>query len=112
MSEKYAFAEPEILRMDADVLADYMKHSELKLYQHMIDDMLSQKEHTLSEKEELLLAKASQVMSVPDEVFSKYNNADVKFGYITDEEGKSGAYEWHIYKVYAEPEQGSKKSCV
>lgn len=64
MSEKYAFAEPEILRMDADVLADYMKHSELKLYQHMIDDMLSQKEHTLSEKEELLLAKASQVMSV------------------------------------------------
>lgn len=89
MSEKYAFAEPEILRMDADVLADYMKHSELKLYQHMIDDMLSQKEHTLSEKEELLLAKASQVMSVPDEVFSKYNNADVRFGYITDEEGKS-----------------------
>lgn len=54
----------------------------------MIDDMLSQKEHTLSEKEELLLAKASQVMSVPDEVFSKYNNADVKFGCITDEDGR------------------------
>ena len=28
-------------------------------------------------------------MSVPDEVFSKYNNADVKFGNITDEEGNS-----------------------
>ena len=88
MSEKYAFAEPEILAMDEKILAEYMQHDELKLYQTMIDDMLSQKEHTLSEKEELLLAKASQVMSVPDEVFSKYNNADVKFGCITDEDGR------------------------
>ncbi len=89
LSEKYAFAEPEILNMDENLLDEYMHHEELKLYQHMIDDMLSQKEHTLSKKEELLLAKASQVMSVPNEVFSKFNNADVKFGNITDEDGNS-----------------------
>lgn len=89
ISEKYAFAEPEISGMDEKLLSEYMQHDELKLYQHMIDDMLSQKEHTLSEKEELLLAKASQVMSVPDEVFSKFNNADVKFGCILDENGES-----------------------
>ena len=89
MSEKYSFAEPEILRMDEKLLSEYMQHEELKLYRHMLEDMLSQKEHTLSASEELLMAKASQVMSVPDEIFSKYNNADVKFGCITDEAGNS-----------------------
>lgn len=89
MSEKYSFAEPEILRMDEKLLSEYMQHEELKLYLHMLEDMLSQKEHTLSASEELLMAKASQVMSVPDEIFSKYNNADVKFGCITDEAGNS-----------------------
>ena len=86
-AEKYAFVEPAILSMDENVLYEYLKDERLKLYKHMIDDMLSQKEHSLSEKEEVLLAKASQVMSVPNEIFSKFNNADVHFGSIIDESG-------------------------
>ena len=71
-AEKYAFVEPAILSMDENVLYEYLKDDRLKLYKHMIEDMLSQKEHSLSEKEEVLLAKASQVMSVPNEIFSKF----------------------------------------
>ena len=87
-AEKYAFVEPAILSMDENVLYEYLKDDRLKLYKHMIDDMLSQKEHSLSEKEEVLLAKASQVMSVPNEIFSKFNNADVKFGKVKRENGQ------------------------
>ena len=78
VSEKYAFLEPELISIDADVLDKYISEDErLGMYKHFIDDCLAGKEHTLSEKEEALLAKASQMSTVPDEVFSKFNNADV-----------------------------------
>ena len=38
--------------------------------------------------EEALLAKASQMSTVPNEVFSKFNNADVKFGKVKRENGQ------------------------
>lgn len=89
VSEKYAFLEPELISIDADVLDKYISEDErLGMYKHFIDDCLAGKEHTLSEKEEALLAKASQMSTVPNEVFSKFNNADVKFGNVKRENGQ------------------------
>lgn len=89
VSEKYAFLEPELISIDADVLDKYISEYErLGMYKHFIDDCLAGKEHTLSEKEEALLAKASQMSTVPNEVFSKFNNADVKFGKVKRENGQ------------------------
>lgn len=89
VSEKYAFLEPELISIDADVLDKYISEDErLGMYKHFIDDCLAGKEHTLSEKEEALLAKASQMSTVPNEVFSKFNNADVKFGKVKRENGQ------------------------
>lgn len=106
-AEKYAFVEPAILSMDENVLYEYLKDDRLKLYKHMIDDMLSQKEHSLSEKEEVLLAKASQVMSVPNEIFSKFNNADVHFGSIIDESGNKVELTNATYVKYMQSQQRS-----
>ena len=106
-AEKYAFVEPAILSMDENVLYEYLKDDRLKLYKHMIDDMLSQKEHSLSENEEVLLAKASQVMSVPNEIFSKFNNADVHFGSIIDESGNKVELTNGTYVKYMQSQQRS-----
>ena len=106
-AEKYAFVEPAILSMDENVLYEYLKDDRLKLYKHMIEDMLSQKEHSLSEKEEVLLAKASQVMSVPNEIFSKFNNADVHFGSIIDESGTKVELTNGTYVKYMQSQQRS-----
>lgn len=89
VSEKYAFLEPELISIDTYVLDKYISEDErLGMYKHFIDDCLAGKEHTLSEKEEALLAKASQMSTVPNEVFSKFNNADVKFGKVKRENGQ------------------------
>ena len=89
VSEKYAFLEPELISIDADVLDKYISEDErLGMYKRFIDDCLAGKEHTLSEKEEALLAKASQISTVHNEVFSKFNNADVKFGNVKRENGQ------------------------
>lgn len=88
VSEKYAFLEPELVSIPEEKLAEFFKCNEkLVEYRHFIEDCLAQKEHTLSEKEEALLAKASQMSTVPNEVFSKFNNADVRFGKIKSEDG-------------------------
>ena len=87
LSEKYAFLEPEILTISDETMQKYLKDERIIKYKHIIEDMLEQKQHSLSEKEEELLAKCGQISSVPNEIFSKFNNADVKFSTIKDENG-------------------------
>lgn len=87
LSEKYAFLEPEILTISDETMQKYLEDERIIKYKHIIEDMLEQKRHSLSEKEEELLAKCGQISSVPNEIFSKFNNADVKFSTIKDENG-------------------------
>lgn len=87
MSEKYSFLVPEIMAADDDKVARFLDSDKIKLYRHLLCDMLAKKEHTCSQKEEKLLAMASQMADSPSDIFSKFNNADVKFGKVHDEHG-------------------------
>lgn len=87
MSEKYSFPVPEIMAADDDKVARFLDSDKIKPYRHLLCDMLAKKEHTCSQKEEKLLAMASQMADSPSDIFSKFNNADVKFGKVHDEHG-------------------------
>lgn len=87
MSEKYSFLVPEIMVADDDKVARFLDSDKIKPYRHLLCDMLAKKEHTCSQKEEKLLAMASQMADSPSDIFSKFNNADVKFGKVHDEHG-------------------------
>ena len=87
MSEKYSFLVPEIMVADDDKVARFLDSDKIKPYRPLLCDMLAKKEHTCSQKEEKLLAMASQMADSPSDIFSKFNNADVKFGKVHDEHG-------------------------
>ena len=87
MSEKYSFLVPEIMAADDDKVARFLDSDKIKPYRHLLCDMLAKKEHTCSQKEEKLLAMASQMADSPSDIFLKFNNADVKFGKVHDEHG-------------------------
>ena len=87
MSEKYSFLVPEIMVADDDKVARFLDSDKIKPYRHLLCDMLAKKEHTCSQKEEKLLAMASQMADSPSDIFSKFNNADVKFGKVHAEHG-------------------------
>lgn len=87
MSEKYSFLVPEIMAADDDKVARFLDSDKIKPYRHLLCDMLAKKEHTCSQKEEKLLAMASQMADSPSDIFSKFNNADVKFGKVHDDHG-------------------------
>ncbi|MCR4436874.1 MAG: oligoendopeptidase F [Clostridiales bacterium] len=91
-TEAYAavsFIVPEILRIPEDTLRDYMEGSDaLKPYKQFMDEILRQKQHILSEREEELLALAAEVAQAPHDIFTIFNNADIKFPFIKDESGE------------------------
>lgn len=83
-----AFAEPEILEASAEAInAFYKEQPELLKYQRAIDEILRKKAHTLSKEEEKILADAGEIAVGPENIFSMFNNADIRFPAIKDAEG-------------------------
>lgn len=82
-----SFIKPELLKMSQEKLNKFMENNEqLKLYKHYLDNIIRQKEHYLSEKEEKILALANDVTQAPENIFSILNNADLEFPVIKDED--------------------------
>lgn len=89
VEEKTSFVTPEILTLDLPTLEKYFEEKEeLKLYRQYLNDIMRQKEHILSAREESILAQMGEMASAPQKIFSMLNNADIKFPTIKDEEGK------------------------
>jgi oligoendopeptidase F len=88
ISSTMSFIVPEILTLSEEEVASFYKEKEeLKLYQHYLENLLRQRPHVLSEKEEILLAEVSEVTASPSQTFGMLNNADLQFPTIKDEEG-------------------------
>jgi len=84
-----SFIVPEILTVGKDKLLSFLDASdELKLYRFYLEDLLRTQEHTLSPREEEMLSLLYPVASGPGNIFNAFNNADVRFGIVTNDEGE------------------------
>ena len=88
LSMATSYMVPEIISIDESKLEDYLKSDDLSFYKKYIDDMLREKPHTLSEKEEEILAAVSDISGVSENVYDMLSYADLEFPEIEDEEGK------------------------
>ncbi|MDD2190241.1 MAG: oligoendopeptidase F [Eubacteriales bacterium] len=87
-SSYLSFFIPELLEIPEDKLQGFIKAEEgLKLYEHVINDLLREKAHVLSKEEENIMAQLSEITGATNDVFTMINNADIKFGTIIDEDG-------------------------
>lgn len=83
-----SFFTPEVIAIPEEKLFRFMEESSgLKLYEYVIRDLIRQKKHILSGIEENLIAQFREIASAPGSIFKMINNADIKFGCITDEDG-------------------------
>ena len=91
-TEVYAaisFIVPEMLAIPEEKLMQFVhSNKDLQLYLFMIQENLRQKEHILSEREEQILALSSEATDTAGDIFTMFNNADIKFPYIRDESGE------------------------
>ena len=89
VSSQIAFVNPEILETDDDVLEGYYKEiSKLELYRKQIDEIKRLKEHSLSSEMEKLIAMTAEMSQVASDTYSFFNNADLTFPEIEDENGE------------------------
>ena len=88
ISEATSFFSPEFSEIPEDLIKAYQADEPgLSVYGHVIDELLRNKPHILSDEEENLLAKMGELFSVTSDTFTMLNNADLSFGSIADEDG-------------------------
>ena len=82
-----SFANPEILANDDDKLKEIINDEKLKEFNFYLNDLVREKAHLLSNKEETILAAFAEVFNAPEQTMSALTNADMKFDVVKDSEG-------------------------
>jgi len=84
-----SFEGPELVAIPDGTLEQfYAEKPELEGFRRYLTRARLNKEHILSPAEEKLLAAAAEVGSAPSDIFSAFNDADMKFPTVLDSEGK------------------------
>lgn len=87
-SETTAFFTPEILAAGDEKINALIENSEdLKVYDRMFRDLLRFAPHTLNKEAEGILAMTGEMAESPQNTFTMFNEADLTFPEIRDEDG-------------------------
>lgn len=89
-SEAVSFVEPELQNISEKKLKKFISKTDgLKEYTHYFNDLIRQREHTLSSEQEELLAMAGELYRSPYKIFEALTEADLVFPMVVNEEGDS-----------------------
>ena len=88
LSESLSFAEPELMELPDGIIETFLdENEELSVYRQYFENIIRQKKHVLPTEQEQLLAAMGEVAESPKDIFSMFNNADIRFPEITGEDG-------------------------
>ncbi|MDD2498018.1 MAG: oligoendopeptidase F, partial [Desulfitobacteriaceae bacterium] len=92
LAEVLAFIQPEILTLESQKLEKFMQSEpDLDVYKKYLEEITRMKPHTLSAREEEIIAMSGEMGAGAKNVFTMLNNADIKFPEIKDEDGDTVA---------------------
>ena len=83
-----SYIRPEILAIPDGKLKKLIADRRLAPYRLMLERLVRHKPHTLSQKEEKLLAMQTEMAQAAGHAFEQLDNADMKFGAVRDEKGR------------------------
>lgn len=85
-----SFFVPELIKIPEVTINKFIEENKgLNVYKHFLNDIISQKSHVLSDKEEEVIANLSELSGTTNTIFGMINNADINFGSIKDENGNN-----------------------
>lgn len=88
LSESLSFVEPELMELPDGIIETFLdENEELLVYRQYFENIIRQKKHVLPTEQERLLAAMGEVAESPKDIFSMFNNADIRFPEITGEDG-------------------------
>ena len=81
-SANLSYFEPELMSIEDEKINSFLKDEVLRDYLIYLRNILKYKPHTLSEKEERILALQGELASTASNVFDTLNDADLDFGVL------------------------------
>ncbi|MBQ8618588.1 MAG: oligoendopeptidase F [Clostridia bacterium] len=108
---KAAFLTPELLSLEDGLLEQYIADPDFSDFDAALRSALRQKPHTLSAKEEQLMAMASEVCSISENVYDMLTDADMDLGKTRDEDGKKAKLtDARLHSFLISPDRAVRKA--
>ena len=83
------FEEPELLAIGKKTIDSWFtQNMDMQLYKRYFYELFRQQKHVLSKEEEAILADVSDMSADVSNIFSMFNNADIRFPSIEGKEGE------------------------
>ena len=86
-AEVVSFIEPEISKISDEKLKGFLKSEKLKEYEKILNDIIKDKKHILSEEVEKVISKYSEVFGVSENAYDIFTTTEFDFPDIKDESG-------------------------
>ena len=83
-----SFMRPEIMDIPQEKMSGFLQEKEMAFYKFHLEQILRYREHTLTYKEEKLLAASGEMGRAARDAFDMLDNADLQLGEIEDENGE------------------------
>lgn len=87
-SQVASFIRPEIMAIPDSTMRRFLTSKELADYATLLHRLLRYKAHTLSDKEERLLAMQGEMAQTAQKAFNQLLDSDLKFGAVRDDKGR------------------------
>ncbi|KMP10644.1 oligoendopeptidase F [Candidatus Nitromaritima sp. SCGC AAA799-C22] len=91
IAQASSYIPSELMAIPEERMNGFLQDTELEFYKLHLERMLRFRSHTLSEKEEGLLASAAEMARASRDAFEMLDNADLKLGTVIDENGEETA---------------------
>lgn len=110
VSASTSFFMPFLLGLDKETLSSYIAEEEgLKYFEEDLYESFRYKTHVLSKDQEEVLSQLGEALSAPSTTFGMINNADIKFGDVTDNNGEKVQLTRGMYSKLIEDEDRDKR---
>ncbi|MFD0824053.1 oligoendopeptidase F [Neobacillus sp. M.A.Huq-85] len=110
VSSSISFFMPFLLSMEEETLNQYIASEEgLQYFKEDLLESFRYKQHVLSKEQEELLSQLGEALSVPSHTFGMINNADIKFGEVTNDNGEKVELTRGMYSKLIEDEDREKR---
>jgi oligoendopeptidase F len=110
VSSSTSFFMPYLLGLDKETLSSYITEEEgLKYFEEDLYESFRYKTHVLSKDQEEVLSQLGEALSAPSTTFGMINNADIKFGDVTNDNGEKIKLTRGLYSKLIEEEDRDKR---
>jgi oligoendopeptidase F len=110
LSAASSFFMPYLLSLEETTLKAYIEQEpKLEYFEKDLFESFRYKAHVLSKEKEEILSQLGEALSSPSHTFNMLNNADIKFGEVTTDDGEKVELTRGMYSKLIEDEDRNKR---